>query len=362
MKGVVVGDYLLPTQILAKVFRGDGIETIVEDVSTTDFVVKDRAEIRTVWRLLEQHGPSGVPYPADLPALARNAEVLAVHICPVSKALMDQCPKLKVILSARGGLENIDVAEATRRGIAVHTPHHNAQAVAEYAIGLMIAETRNIARSYYALKQGTWCEAYPNSAYIPELNELKIGIAGYGQTGRLVARKLKAFDAEILVADPFVPTEAIEKDGFRAVSLDELIETADIISLHVRLSPKTAGMIGAKEFAAMKPGAYLINTARSGLIDEAALIAALEEKSIGGVALDVFDKEPLPSDSPLLKYDRLTLTNHRAGDTRNSYWNAPNLMRDQFLCLQAGVCPQFLTNPAVLEKKIVELQSYGIDA
>ncbi len=352
MKGVVVGDYLLPTQILAKVFRGDGIETIVEDVSTTDFVVKDRAEIRTVWRLLEQHGPSGLPYPADLPALARDAEVLAVHICPVSKALMDQCPRLKVILSARGGLENIDVAEATRRGIAViHTPHHNAQAVAEYAIGLMIAETRNIARSYYALKQGTWREAYSNSAYIPELNELKIGIAGYGQTGRLVARKLRAFDAEILVADPFVPADVIERDGFRAVSLDELIVSADIISLHVRLSPKTAGMIGAKEFAAMKPGAYLINTARSGLIDEAALIAALEEKSIGGVALDVFDVEPLPADSPLLKYDRLTLTNHRAGDTRNSYWNAPNLMRAQFLRLHAGARPQFLANPAIMEKK-----------
>ncbi|HWR13152.1 MAG TPA: 2-hydroxyacid dehydrogenase [Rectinemataceae bacterium] len=352
MKGVVVGDFLLPTQILAKVFHGDGIEAIVGDVATTDFVVKERAEIRTVWRLLEQHGPSGVPFPADLPALAADAEVLAVHICPVSRALMDQCPKLKIILSARGGLENIDVAEATKRGIAViHTPHHNAQAVAEYAIGLMIAETRNIARSYHALKQGTWREAYLNSAYIPELSELKIGIAGYGQTGRLVARKLRAFDAEILVADPFVPAEAIERDGFKAVSLEELIATADIISLHVRLSPKTAGMIGHKEFTAMKPGAYLINTARSGLIDEAALIEALAEKKIGGAALDVFDKEPLPMDSPLLQYDGLTLTNHRAGDTRNSYWNAPNLMRAQFLRLHAGARPQFLANPVVLEKK-----------
>ena len=352
MKGVVVGDYLLPTEILKKVFQGDGVESHVNIVATTDFIAKDRTEVRTVWRLLEQFGPSGVPLPADLPALAHDAEVLAVQICPVSKALMDQCPKLKVILSGRGGLENIDVGEATRRGIAViHTPHHNAQAVAEYTVGLMIAETRNIARSHGAMKQGTWREAYPNSAYIPELNELRIGIVGYGQTGRLVARKLSGFDTEIVVVDPFVPAEVIEKDGYEAVSLKELVRTADIITLHVRLTPTTTGMIGLKEFATMKPGAYIINTARSGLIDEDAMLSALRGSHIAGIALDVFDKEPLPSDSPLLKFDRLTLTNHRAGDTRNSYWNSPNLMREQFMILQAGGRPQFLANPAVLEKK-----------
>ncbi len=354
MKGVAVGDYLLPTQILKKVFEGDGVEKMVDSIATTDFIVKNRAEIRTVWRLLEQYGPSGVQLPSELPTLAHDAEVLAVHICPISKVLMDQCPNLKVILSARGGLENIDVEEATKRGIAViHTPHHNAQAVAEYAIGLMISETRNIARSHHDLKQGIWCETYPNSAYIPELNEMKIGVAGYGQIGRLVARKLKGFDTEILIADPFVPTEVIENDGFKATSLEELVRRSDIITLHIRLTSKTVGMFGAREFAAMKTGAYLINTARSGLIDEGAMLAALEESRIGGIALDVFDKEPLPADSPLLKYDNLTLTNHRAGDTRNSYWNAPNLMRAQFLILQAGGKPQFLANPTVLVNYLI---------
>jgi D-3-phosphoglycerate dehydrogenase len=350
VKGVVVGDYLLPTEILVNVFKGDGVEALVGSFVTTDFTVKDRSEIRTVWRLLEQQGPSGVPLPSELISLARDAEVLAVHICPVSKVLMDQCPKLKVILSGRGGLENIDVAEATRRGIAViHTPHHNAQAVAEYTIGLMISETRNIARSHHAMKQGTWRESYPNSAYIPELNELKVGFIGYGQTGRLAAQKLRSFGSDIYVADPFVPAEVIEKDGFKPISLEDLIPIADVLSLHVRLSPKTAGLIGSAQFAAMKTGAYLINTARSGLIDEPAMLAALEEARIGGIALDVFDKEPLPADSPLLTFDNLTLTNHRAGDTRNSYWNAPNLMREQFMTLQKGRKPQFLANPAVFK-------------
>ncbi|HOI99950.1 MAG TPA: 2-hydroxyacid dehydrogenase [Rectinema sp.] len=352
MKGVVVGDYLLPTEILKRVFQGDGVESYVNIVSTTDFIAKDRTEIRTVWRLLEQFGPSGVPLPDGLPALAHDAEVLAVQICPVNKALMNQCPKLKVILSARGGLENIDLDEATNRGIAViHTPHHNAQAVAEYTIGLMISETRNIARSHAAMKQGIWCEAYPNTNYIPELNELKIGIVGYGQTGRLVARKLSGFDTEIVVADPFVPAKEIEKDGYKAVSLEELITTVDIISLHVRLTPATKGMFGFKEFSMIKPGAYIINTARSGLIDENAMLSALRESRIAGIALDVFDKEPLPFDSPLLSFNQLTLTNHRAGDTRNSYWNAPNLMREQFIILQTGGRPHFIANPEVLKKK-----------
>ena len=352
MRGLAVGDYLLPVSILAKVFQGDGMEKIVDRVKTIEFTVSDREEIRTVWRLLEKHGPSGVSLPDEITELARDVEVLAVQICPVSKLLMDQCPNLKVILSARGGLENIDVAEATARGIPViNTPHHNAQAVAEYAIGLMIAETRNIARSYHGLKQGKWLERYPNSAYIPELNELRIGIIGYGQTGRLTAKKLKGFEPDIVIADPFVKPEEIKKDGFTPLGMDELIATSDIISLHVRLSPATAGLFGRKQFAAMKEGAYLINTARSGLIDEAAMIAALEESRIGGIALDVFDREPLPPDSPLLGYDKLTLTNHRAGDTRNSYWNSPNLMREQFLALHSGGKPQFLANPAVFTRR-----------
>jgi D-3-phosphoglycerate dehydrogenase len=348
MKGVAVGDYLLPTNILKRVFRGNGIEQLISSVSTTDFVVKERSEIRTVWRLLEQHGSAGVPLPEDLIDLARDADVLVVHICPVNKELLDACPNLKVILSARGGLENIDVAEATKRNIAViHTPNHNAQAVAEYAIGLMIAETRNIARSYHALKEGCWKENYPNSSYIPELNELKIGVVGFGQTGRLVAQKLTSFGPEILVSDPFVLSSIIEKDGFKAVSLDELIKTADIITLHVRLSAQTMGMIGPKEFAKMKKGIYLINTARAGLINEAALFDALDEGKIGGIALDVFDKEPLPPDSPFLKYENVTVTNHRAGDTRNSYWNAPNLMREQFMRLANGEKPLFLANKSI---------------
>ena len=253
-------------------------------------------------------------------------------------------------MSARGGLENIDFKEATRRGIGViNTPHHNAQAVAEYTVGLILAETRNIARSHYELKRGIWREEYSNQAFIPELNELKIGIVGYGVIGTLVADKLRSFQTEILVADPVVPAEVIEKDGFEAMPLETLLKTADVITLHVRLSPQTLGMLGTDRLAMMKKTAYLINTSRAGLVSVPALVAALKSKSIAGAALDVFDIEPLPNDSALLGIDNLTLTNHRAGDTRNSYWNAPNLMREQMRIFLGGEKPRYLVNPEVLE-------------
>ncbi len=350
MKGVVVGDYLLPTEILERFFHGDGIEQYISSYKKTEFVVKTRADIRNVWRQLEMRGPSGVPYPEDLPTLLHDAEVLVVHICPVGKELMNSAPNLKLIVSGRGGLENIDMEEATRRGIPViHTPHHNANAVAEYTIGLMLAETRNIARSHLALKQGTWQENYPNSSFIPELAELKIGIIGYGQNGQLVAKKLKSFESNILICDPFVSDEVIKNDGFEPVKLDCLLTEADIISLHVRLTHQTEKMIGENEFKLMKKSSYLINTARSGLIDMNALVQALTSKSIAGAAIDVFDIEPLPADNTYRNIDTLTMTNHRAGDTRASYWNAPNLMRKQAISLFKGEIPRFVANKQALK-------------
>ncbi len=351
MKGLVIGDYLLPTDILEGFFHGDGMEEYISSYDKLDFVVKTRADIRNVWRQLELNGPSGVPCPEDMPAMIEDADVLVVHICPVCKEVIQRAKNLKLIVSARGGLENIDLEEATRRGIPViHTPHHNSNAVAEYTVGMMLAETRNIARSHLALREGKWREFYPNSGFIPELTELKIGIVGFGQNGQLVCEKLRSFDTTILVSDPFVPDDVIRRAGFRPMKLEDLIREADIISLHVRLTKQTEKMIGEKEFALMKKTAYLINTARSGLVDTDALIRTLKDNAIQGAAVDVFDAEPLPADSELIRLDNLTLSNHRAGDTRASYWNAPNLMRKQALKLLRGETPGFVANRQVLRK------------
>jgi D-3-phosphoglycerate dehydrogenase len=261
-------------------------------------------------------------------------------------------PRLKAIATARGGLENIDMKKATELGIAViNTPNHNSQAVAEYTIGLMLAETRNISRSYMALKSAAgWREYYPNTDFIPELNGSTIGLVGFGQTGRLVARRLSSFDVRILVYDPFVDPAALLKAGCTPVGLPELLKESDIVSLHARLTDATKGMIGEKELHMMKSSAYLINTARAGLVDLPAFCRALKERWITGAAVDVFEAEPVTGDHPLFQLDNVTVTNHRAGDTRNSYWVAPILMGAQFAKLLRGGKPDFIANPEVLKK------------
>ena len=337
MKAVVVGDFLLPANVLKKIFVGNEIEETVDEVQTINFKSESRGDIRKVWRILEDEGLDNMPCPDELYSAIENAEILAVHICPVPADLIKRASKLKVILSARGGLENIALEAARDRGIAViHTPHHNANAVAEFTVGMMLAETRNIARSYGEMFNGVWQEYYPNSDYIPELKELTIAIVGFGHTGRLTAQKLKSFECNIIIADPFVSADDVIKMGFKPVALQEALETADIVSLHVRLTKDTREMIADKEFNLMKKGAYIVNSARSGLIKESSLVEALKSGHLKGAAIDVFDIEPLPQSSPLLKLKNLTFTNHRAGDTRNSYWGAPELLQVELL--------QYITN------------------
>jgi D-3-phosphoglycerate dehydrogenase len=350
MKGLAVGDLLLPTSKMVNLFEADGVKEHVSQVLTTEFRNRDRADIRTTWRSVEEKGPEGVEPPADLADLMDEVAIAAVHICPLSGEMIARARNLKIISTARGGTENIDLAAATERGIAVlNTPHHNAQAVAEYTVGLMLAETRNIARSHHELKNGVWREYYPNTEFIPELNDSTVGIVGYGRNGRLVARKLRSFTTRILVHDPYVSDQEITAAGYRPVDLPTLLREADIVTLHVRLTPETRGMVNEEQLRMMKPSAYLINTARAGLIDLHAFHRALDEKWITGAAVDVYETEPVPPDHPLLGLDNVTVTNHRAGDTRNAYWKAPLLMGEQVAKLLRGERPDFIVNPEVLE-------------
>jgi D-3-phosphoglycerate dehydrogenase len=351
MKGLAVGDLLLPTSKMVNLFSVEGVRELVPEVHTTEFVSTDRNEIRRTWRNVEEHGPEAEPPPSDLPALIRDADILAVHICPLSRSTLEEARSLRIISTARGGVENIDVGAATEMGIAVlNTPNHNAQAVAEYTIGLMLAETRNIARSHRALKNGQWREYYPNTEGIPELNGSTVGIVGFGQNGRLVAQKLGSFDVTILVHDPYVPEEIIRTAGCKPTDLDTLLRESDVVTLHVRLTPRTMGMMGERELRLMKPSAYLVNTARAGLIELDALVRALREKWIIGAAVDVYESEPVWEGYPLLELDNVTCTNHRAGDTRNSYWKAPLIMGGQVAKLLRGEKPDFIVNPEVLSK------------
>ena len=300
-----------------------------------------RAAMRPLVHQIERGGPEAVPAPAELYEAVRDAEVLMVHLCPVPRSVIEAAPKLKMILTNRGGLENVDVAAAREHGIVVlSNPAHNANSVAELTIGLMISETRNLARSHLALQKGEWRETYHSSGKIFELQGRTIGLIGYGSIGRRVARKLTVFDCNVLIHDPYIdPNDPdIARFGCTMVPLEELLERSDIVSLHVRSDEL---VLGREQLAHFKPGAYFINTARPHLVDNAAVAEMLKNGHLLGAAFDVFMKEPPLFDDPYVGLDNVTLTNHRGGDTVNCYSDSPEMLLREADVFLAGGQPKF---------------------
>ncbi|EIT84293.1 D-isomer specific 2-hydroxyacid dehydrogenase, NAD binding domain protein [Fictibacillus macauensis ZFHKF-1] len=275
---------------------------------------------------IEQHGPDAVTLPDDVYHDIEQFDVLVVHFAPVTAAILQRAQRLKMIGILRGGMENVDRQAAQTHGITLlNTPGRNAQAVAEFTLGLLLTETRNIARAHAAMKQGTWLKDFPNRSSIRELAELTVGIAGFGNIGRRLAHYLQAIGSTVLVYDDY--TDEIPAP-FQAVDRHTLLTKSDVITLHLRLSEHTHHFIGASELALMKPSSILINTARSGLIDEAALIHSLQTNEIQGAALDVFDAEPLPPQHPFLALPNVTLTSHLAGSTADAFINSPKQLAE----------------------------------
>lgn len=283
---------------------------------------------------IEQGGPAAVELFADILHGLDQFHILVVQFAPVSRQFLEAATSLKVIGVLRGGTENVDVPFATERGISVlNTPGRNGRAVAECTLGLILAEIRNLARSHAFLKHGQWRREYPNSAMIPELCGKTVGLVGYGAVGRLVAHYLEAFGSRILAYDPYCQGDPSPAE---LVDLPVLLQESDVVSLHARLSEETTHLIGRRELGMMKPSAILVNTARSGLIDEQALVEALSERRIMGAAIDVFDTEPLPPGHPLLELDNVTLTPHLAGSTMDAFRNSPRLMAGHLIRMLRG--------------------------
>ena len=319
MKIICVGDAYVTSKMME-----EGVRPYLDAEDTMDvlfFGEENRTDMRDTVKAIESMKRDIIPIPDELYTMIEDCDILIVHLCPVTRKLLEKAKNLKAILSCRGGTENIDVEAATERSIIVTTnPAHNANAVAEYTVGLIICETRNIARSDRNLKKGIWREKYPNTEVtIRELSDMTIGIVGFGSVGRLVAEKLEVFGCDILIYDPYLSESAYDFINFKFVDMKTLLSKSDVITLHAR--SKTP-IIGANEFAQMKPTAYLINTARSVVVDPVALKDALDHKQIMGAAIDVFETEPVIPEF-YKKYDNITITNHRGGDTINSYKDAP---------------------------------------
>ena len=322
MKLLAIGDTYIPSQFLQQGLQplhDLGVELLIRDWEHDSLVDLQQANLA-----IEQGGPDAVELPARLLEGIQEINILVVQFAPVSSRFLEAARALKVVGVLRGGTENIDVSFATERGIAVlNTPGRNARAVAECTLGMILTEVRNIARSHASLVHGNWQRDFPNRDAIPELNEKTVGLVGYGTVGRLVAHYLRAFGSRILAFDPYCQGEPGPAE---MVDLPTLLKQSDVVSLHARLTSENHNLIGRKELALMKPTAVLINTARSGLVDEPALIEALSQRQIMGAALDVFETEPLPPASPLLKLDNVTLTPHIAGSTIDAFRNSPKLL------------------------------------
>ena len=234
----------------------------------------------------------------------------------ITKNVIDAGKKLKVISKYGVGVDTIDVEYATKREILVcYTPGVNSDAVAEHTLGLILATLKKIPQSMAYLRKGGWRE---EKFLGEELTGATVGIIGFGNIGLRLAKKLSGFEIKLLVYDPYVSKERIERAGGEKVDLSDLLRNSNIVSLNLALTPETFHMIGEKELQQMKPTSYLINTARGPLIDEKALYRALIERWIAGAGLDVFEEEPAKPENPLFSLDNVVVTPHLGGSTNKA--------------------------------------------
>lgn len=252
--------------------------------------------------------------PEELQRALEHAQALIVRSeTRVTADLLNRAPELRVIARAGIGVDTIDVTAATRRGIAVmNAPGANTVSAAEHAMGLLLSLVRRIPEAAESMRRGEWDRKKYEGT---ELRGKTIGIVGLGRIGGHVSQIARAFGMTVVAHDPFLSPQRAAELQVKILPLDQLLATADVVTLHVALSDQTRHLINADRLALMKKSAVLINTARGELVDEAALAAAVKANQIAGAAMDVFSQEPLPKDSPLRGLERVTLTPHLAAST-----------------------------------------------
>ncbi|NIS72263.1 MAG: hydroxyacid dehydrogenase [Proteobacteria bacterium] len=298
-----------------------------------------------------------------------DKQMVIVEFEPITREVIE-ATKLKIIACTRGGPQaNIDIPEATERGIPVlYAPGRNATSVAELVICLMVAVARHVAHAHHLLKTGHYlgpagaqADSEKNvvwgvekgSPYMvfkgPELSGRTLGIIGLGEVGERVAVRAGAFEMNLLAYDPYIPEERITGVGARSVDLSTLLRESDFVTIHCKVTDETRDLIGEKQISMMKPTAYLINTARGVIVDEVALATALKEKRIAGAGLDVFQQEPLPSDSPLLQLDNVVLVPHIGGASLDVERHQTDIVVGDLNRLFSKERPKYCANPEVLE-------------
>ena len=251
------------------------------------------------------------PSADDILAVARDADAVLVTYAKLPGDLLRELKRCKVIGRFGLGVDNIDIPAAAALGITVtYVPDYCMQEVSDHAMALLLSLVRKVPLSNKLVQSGRW--EVPPVVPIHRLSGRVLGLVGFGNIPRTLAPKAKAFGLRVVTHDPYVPADVLGKAGVESVGFDELLAMADFVSIHAPLLPATRGLFNAEVFRKMKKGALLINTARGPLVDETALVAALDSGYLGGAALDVVTTEPLSKDSPLIGRDNVILTPHTA--------------------------------------------------
>ncbi|MBA3450495.1 MAG: C-terminal binding protein [Chloroflexia bacterium] len=293
----------------------------------------------------------------ELIAAAQDADAMLVSTREaVTRRVLENIPRVKVIARYGVGLDNVDLDAAAEAGIVVtHYPGYCTSEVADHALAMILALNRRIVEQDRALREGAWVEHGPATRRIlrgpiQPLREQTLGIVGFGRIGQAVAARAKPFNLTIVATDPYTDPEVMVAAGVEPVSLQELLRRADIVTVHTPLTPETRGLIDAGALALMKPAAVLVNTARGPIIDLPALAQALAEGRIAGAALDVVDPEPLPAVSPFYRMPNVILTPHSAYYSERSVDVVRRETLLEALQVLRGKRPHTVANPAVLDK------------
>ena len=286
----------------------------------------------------------------ELAKAARDADIILTCYTNITAKVIEAAEKLKGIVKYGVGTDAIDIETATERGVmVVNCPDYGSDTVADHAFALMISLARKIPAIHRVMREKAW--VWPSPEYFGvDLSGKTVGLVGFGRIGRAMSRRAEGFGMTRLVHDPYVKPKSVAEFGVDFVTLDELLERSDFVSIHCVLTPETKGLIGQAALRKMKGTAYLIDVSRGAIVDEGALIRAIDEDWIAGAAFDVFADEPLGADYPLLGRDNVILTPHLAWWTKEAF---ERVERDTLAGIReilAGDRPRNLKNVEVLDR------------
>ena len=339
---LLAGDLFVTNQLLREALRNEAVDLEAATEHGFAWPVEPFGDVAEV------HEASGTE--EQLSELVRDAGIVVTEMAAMTERVIAAAGELRLIVVCRGGPVNVNVDAATARGIPVcFSPGRNAAATAEYTVGLILSAMRQIPFAAADLARGIWRgDFYRYDRTGAEIEGKVVGLLGFGAVGARVARVMVAFGARVLVADPYVDEAAVAAVGAERAELDELLPLAQVLSLHARLTPETHHVIGRREIGILPPDAVVVNSARGGLLDYAALCDALDSGHLRAAALDVYDPEPPPPGDRVYTTPRLVLSPHIAGASRETAERAAAVAAGEVGRFVRGEPLRWVANPATV--------------